>query len=44
MLGRESGDGVREWEGREGNESGFVQNTLYVWMKFPKIYNRKTEL
>lgn len=42
MLGRKSGDGDREGEGREGNESGFVQNTLYVCMKFPKIYNRGT--
>lgn len=31
MLGRKSGDGDREWEGRKGNESGFGQNTfLYV--------------
>lgn len=42
MLGRKSGDVDKEWEEREGNESRFVQNTLYVCMKFPKIYNRET--
>lgn len=37
MLGRKSGDEDREWEGRKGNESAFVQDTLYVCMNSQKF-------